>query len=282
MERLPARALRGLTRRLRFSLTTLLTLVAVAAFVSAHIGNRVHAVQGSIESVVKARGHVMVAGPDDWWHRLGVGDYSDRIYAVSFITWRRDRSGTLEHRDALVAPWKIEADWPSDWELFNLLAPVPGAGPEASDANDMDLNQLAAVGPDLLFLELSSPLVTDVGVANLAKFPNLRIVLLSGSAVTDQGIQALAYLPYLRMIDLSQTAVTDAALQSLGQLPRLTQLNVCGTKVTPDAIRALKHARPNLSVSPDPDESTDLDAPQESMAEALLRAAATREIRTSR
>ncbi len=69
----------------------------------------------------------------------------------------------------------------------------------------------------VLWLSLSSPYVTDAGVAHLKGLANLRQLYLFGTKVSDAGLEHLKGLTNLRRLDLYRTKVTDEGVKKLQQ-----------------------------------------------------------------
>lgn len=88
--------------------------------------------------------------------------------------------------------------------------------------------------------------VTDVGLAEVAKFPNLITMNLSFCAgITDNGLSALQGLANLEVLMLDDTKVTDAGMVHLRELAHLKVLNLSKTAVSDAGIARLK-ALPEL------------------------------------
>jgi uncharacterized membrane protein/mono/diheme cytochrome c family protein len=111
---------------------------------------------------------------------------------------------------------------------------------------DQDLAKLAALGPNLRWLDLGGTAVTDAGLAHLSTMPNLTRLHLERTRVTDVGLARIGALHDLEYLNLYGTEITDAGLEQLEQLPKLKQLYLWQTKVTPAAGKALADARTDL------------------------------------
>jgi outer membrane protein assembly factor BamB len=66
--------------------------------------------------------------------------------------------------------------------------------------------------------------VTDAGLAELSRLPELEMLNLTGNSVTDNGLKLLASLPHLQDLDLSRLAITDAGLKHLAEVKGLRRL----------------------------------------------------------
>lgn len=95
---------------------------------------------------------------------------------------------------------------------------------------------------------LNLPLgVTDEGLAEVARLPNLRALGGCHGHVTDQGLAILARMPALEELEISSSRITDAGLAHLTKLPRLRFLQLWGSSVT-DAGMAQVARIPSLRV----------------------------------
>jgi Leucine-rich repeat (LRR) protein len=84
-----------------------------------------------------------------------------------------------------------------------------------------------------------SSALTDVGIARLARMPNLQHLDLSSTAITDAGVAALASLSQLRSLSLSWTRTTDAGIAALAALEHLEEVDLGGSHCGDGAIRSL-------------------------------------------
>ncbi len=141
-------------------------------------------------------------------------------------------------------PGALRAIVPGEREL-EYTAAVAGA-----TFSDADLKKLAAVGRDLVWLDLSRTAITDAGLNALATMPNLEHLDLRDTAVGDAGVAALAPLANLRTLGLYGTAVTDEGVPSIQRLAGVTRLYLGGTRVTDRGMAALRTARKDLRIAP--------------------------------
>ena len=107
---------------------------------------------------------------------------------------------------------------------------------------DKDLAKLAAVGANLRWLDLGGTAVSDSGLAQLTRMPNLTRLHLERTRITDSGLAHLGALHSLEYLNLYGTEVTDAGLDQLQSIPKLKQLYLWQTKVTPGAGKAFAEA----------------------------------------
>ncbi len=116
-----------------------------------------------------------------------------------------------------------------------------------------DALQGAAAGPagpgPAVDVVLSNSLVTDEGLAQLARIPRLRHLNLDDCReITSAGMAHLAGLTHLRKLSLNRTAVDDAGLAHLAALPTLTELSLVGNAGVTDAGAAHLARCPALKV----------------------------------
>jgi YHS domain-containing protein/uncharacterized membrane protein len=108
---------------------------------------------------------------------------------------------------------------------------------------DAELAQLGPLAANIAVLNLAGTKVTDAGLAELARMPNLQRLRLERTAVTDAGLAHLANHQKLEYLNLWGTGISDAGLEPLTRLPSLRQLYLWRTNVTPDTANAFAEAR---------------------------------------
>jgi uncharacterized membrane protein len=113
---------------------------------------------------------------------------------------------------------------------------------------DTSLSVLGRIAPQVLWLDLGGTNVSDRGLAEVARLPNLTRLHLQHTQVGDGGVALLAKLPRLEYLNLYRTAVTDEGLVPLTSLKRLRALYVWETGVTPAGISRLQAALPRLTI----------------------------------
>ena len=118
----------------------------------------------------------------------------------------------------------------------------------AARINDVSLGALARIAPQVLWLDLASTAVSDRGLADVARLPNLTRLHLQHTRVGDGGVALLAKLPRLEYLNLYGTTVTDEGLVPLASLKRLRALYVWETGVTAAGVSRLQAALPRLTI----------------------------------
>lgn len=115
------------------------------------------------------------------------------------------------------------------------------------EITDRSLAHLEKVPGGLQSLTLSSPWVTDAGVARLLrKQPALSQALFFGTQISDMALSEIGKLSSLERLGLSNLKLTDRGLQDLIELNALQSLDLHGTKISDKAmadIAALQRLR---------------------------------------
>ncbi len=127
---------------------------------------------------------------------------------------------------------------------------------------------VAALGecPDLDHLDLNNgdefPIVTDAGLAGLAKLKNLKVLTCERSRVTPAGLAAIGGLTKLEELNLSKSSIDDTAMSHVAKLVNLTSLNLAFTKVTGKGLATVSAGATKLSyLNVDGTGVTDADLP---------------------
>lgn len=110
--------------------------------------------------------------------------------------------------------------------------------------SDADLAAISGM-TSLEYLEVSDGGITEMGVENLRRLPNLRDLILYDNPITDIGMTHLRGLRKLQVLDIRKTKITDRGLHLLPELPRLRKLWLDETDVTDGGLKSLEKF-PNL------------------------------------
>jgi RNA polymerase sigma factor (sigma-70 family) len=136
-----------------------------------------------------------------------------------------------------------------EWDrIFNILETYAIPGLEVTETfSDRHLQRLSRLG-NLLYLNLNRSKVTDVGLQNLARFPNLEHLHLSGcQGVTDAGLVVLRQTSRLRHFHVEHhQGITDAGIAYLSEHRDLEKVALLGTNTGDGALQALT-GKPRLS-----------------------------------
>jgi hypothetical protein len=93
--------------------------------------------------------------------------------------------------------------------------------------------------PNVRSLSFTETQITDSGLAELGPLTGLQFLRLDATGVTDAGLAHLRAFPRVWWLSLYQTAITDAGLVHLKRLTALQHLSLDKTLVTDDGLRQL-------------------------------------------
>ncbi|MCC6793724.1 MAG: DUF1553 domain-containing protein [Candidatus Hydrogenedentes bacterium] len=119
----------------------------------------------------------------------------------------------------------------------------------ADKVNDEALAKLAALAPQVTWLNLAGTKVTDAGLAQVANLKKITRLHLERTEVTDAGIANLAGLENLQYLNVYGTKVSDASIDALQKMASLKKLYVWNSQITKEGADKLKDARPDLYVN---------------------------------
>ena len=116
--------------------------------------------------------------------------------------------------------------------------------------NDDDLKVLHLIAQHLVVLDLTNSEVSDAGLENLQKFPNLKKLTLENSPkITAAGVQKIERVISLEHLNLVGVALDDTAVNSITKMEGLLEVYLYRTGISEDAINALKASRPRMFVN---------------------------------
>jgi hypothetical protein len=116
--------------------------------------------------------------------------------------------------------------------------------------NDDDLKVLHLIAQHLVVLDLTNSEVSDAGLENLQKFPNLKKLTLENSKkITAAGIQKIESVMSLEHLNLVGLALDDSVVNSIAKMESLLEVYLYRTGISEDAINALKASRPRMFVN---------------------------------
>jgi hypothetical protein len=247
--------------RFRFSLRSLLLLVAVVAIPLASHVNRVRNQRLVVAELSSVGGGVIYdydfqqpslqepTGPR--WLRSMVGD--DFFAQVSEVDINHDqvtdqmlaRIATLPAlSNLLLCSGRISDSGLGHLAELSTLQRVDVQSPGISDAS---LAQLAKI-KGLKYLTVSSPKLTDAGLEYIAKLKELEDLAITTENVTGDGLAQIAKLPHLKDLYIVSEELTDAGLVHLHRAPKLKKIILFKGKVTQVGIERLREARPGCMV----------------------------------
>jgi hypothetical protein len=202
-------------RRLRFSIRALVIFVLLIGGGLGWLVRSVRIQREAVATIKRLNGYVLY----DW-------------------QWKNGR--TIESGEPWAPGWLVDT---FGVDYFGNVAKAdlpPGAC-------DDDLIKVGRLG-QLQDLSVSSPRITDAGLAHLQGLTNLSALVLNGTQISDAGLPNLKGLTRLTFLDLDNTRVSDAGLPHLKRLTRLSLLGLWGTQVTDAGVKELNQAIPSLTI----------------------------------
>ncbi len=120
-----------------------------------------------------------------------------------------------------------------------------------SDAiTDADLETLASLESgreQVASLDISRSGITDAGLQNLTKLPELSVLILTATSIDGHGLEALAGCPKLKRLKVSSALkITPQGWEALSKVSQLEFLDVSSTSSITDADVAKFTAMPHL------------------------------------
>jgi len=276
------------SRWFRFSLRTLLLLIAVLCVWLGIQVNAAHRQKAAVEAILRAGGSVGYTyqlRPDGTF-RSPYPEFSlfyiDRNAPTPGPAWLRKLIGDDYFRTAVQVQIPI-TDEDAAKAAINAMARLPTirgvslvAFKRDCKIQDRDLAPLGRLNKlqrlslrDLevsgeFFSQLSNPGgiiqlqvmgvpldIDDAAMAHIGKMTNLEnLVLLNCNRVTDAGLAHLCKLSRLRELSLQYFgSITDAGLKHLARLNQLTYVVVAHSQVTADGIRELQKSLPTCHIT---------------------------------
>ncbi|QMU28603.1 c-type cytochrome domain-containing protein [Adhaeribacter radiodurans] len=110
----------------------------------------------------------------------------------------------------------------------------------APNFSDADIQLLAKLSDNIIWLDMSETKITDNGLVHLKKLKNLTRLSLDQTAVSDAGLSAIQSLTHLKYLNLYGTKVTDQGLKILASCKSLKSIYLWQTKVTSQGVAALQ------------------------------------------
>lgn len=97
--------------------------------------------------------------------------------------------------------------------------------------------------PNLVRVDLTGCAnITEAGLVALEDLQHLEVLLLERCAVSNDGVNHLRKLTNLKVLNLNQTAISDVGLARLAPLSRLEELSINSTKVNGSGFRKVPWA----------------------------------------
>ena len=203
-----------------------------------------HSARSALDTVKASGGHVALRNPGAYWPSWLARDGWSLLTDVESI----DLKGATLTPNVMRAVGALE---PQELDIsagaltFELLNELP-ASPRLrrlwlthTPTTDSMLEVVSQHFPNLVVLGLGRTWITNAGVTELPKLPQLAVLDLSGTAITDEAAESLSAMQGLRTLLVSDTKLGDAGIQHLTALPSLEILNLSGTSLSNDGVTAL-------------------------------------------
>jgi hypothetical protein len=139
---------------------------------------------------------------------------------------------------------------------ISALGSAPGCGPATEEERAaLAIKKLGGEvrreddkpGRPVHYANLKGCPVTDGGMKDVLRLPNLRYLNLADTKVTEEGLKEIGRLRGLHILILAGTDATDATLVEVGTLAELSHLDVSGTNVTDAGLAELRGLAAHLS-----------------------------------
>lgn len=121
-------------------------------------------------------------------------------------------------------------------------------GNTGAGTNDVGIAEIAKL-PNLKELKIYGTRVTNIGLAALTKTPNLEVLHVSFGDINDQSAKLIAQCKNIRNLSIFATRMTNKGLEDLGTLPNLKELKLnANNEITAEAKNAFIKAHPQIRV----------------------------------
>lgn len=111
-------------------------------------------------------------------------------------------------------------------------------GLKKTPVTDDGLSDLARL-PELRVVDFTGTKITDRGLSLISKSQQIRLLMLNFTRITDNGLDVLANMSALRLLYLGDTSISDAGLKKLETLPQLEAIRFTRLPVTDDGVKSM-------------------------------------------
>jgi uncharacterized membrane protein/mono/diheme cytochrome c family protein len=111
------------------------------------------------------------------------------------------------------------------------------------------IKNLLTVSQQVAWLDLSNAKLSEEGLKELSKLPNLTRLRIDKTNITDQNLAHIKGLPNLEYLNLYNTQITDKGLAQLTSLKNLKSLYLWQTQVSREGVQNLQKQIPGLAAN---------------------------------
>ena len=114
---------------------------------------------------------------------------------------------------------------------------------------DSGLKHVAQLPPRLVNLLLDCPQVTSAGLQFLNGRDNFRTLAARRARVSDSGLSVIGKMAHLQVLSLCAMQITDAGLDDLKELKHLKEVSLIELQVSQARVNELRNALPNCTIN---------------------------------
>lgn len=146
-----------------------------------------------------------------------------------------------EHAAPLGLTVEPDREMPGFFAIAQTIPPQP--------VNDEAISELLEYAQVFSKISLPGALITDDGLYDLSKMPNLQKLYLPKTCIKGPGLAYLQSLSSLEELNLSYTFLDDAGALNLLHLPQLKKVFLFGTEVQDNVLEALQKNLPDTEIA---------------------------------
>ncbi|MEM0897213.1 MAG: c-type cytochrome domain-containing protein [Verrucomicrobiota bacterium] len=117
-----------------------------------------------------------------------------------------------------------------------------------SKTNDQTIQNLLAIAPNIVELDLSRTKITDEGLKTVGKLARLRKLNLNNTGIDGSGLSELKELKDLEWLNLYNTSVDDKALPLIAQNRKLKSIYLFNTQISEEGAENLRQSMSSTKI----------------------------------
>jgi hypothetical protein len=250
-------------RAFRFSVLSLLTIVAVVAMLMAILRSVATDVeqtwlreQTAMTSLPRSHNFPTKARIRPLYYpllRLYIDDRNfERVIAYAPVSLDLRDTDFRRLRDLTALRTLYIGDNPVTDDIIQSIASL-------KDLEELDLSRTLVSDPGMEILAagkcvhlhtlwINSTDVTSHGLSSVARLKSLEVLIADDTDVDDSGIEYLSSARRLRILTLSYTKISDRSLSTFSQFPNLESVDLRRTAITRRAVAAFSRAHPGIEI----------------------------------